>query len=207
MSKQIGIVIALVVLGLIGIVGYKQFNKSAAAPTQDTSNSSQTTIGSGEAMNKGSIKSLFGQGKNVSCTIDYPDSQVQDGTVYVSGSKMRGDFSMMTDGKTADSHMINDGTYIYSWSSVSAQGTKMKVETVEEASQEVNTEQKQNVDLDTEVDYKCAPWSVDNSLFVPPANVQFVDFSESMKQIQKSACDQIPDPDAKAACEKAMGGN
>ncbi len=196
MSKQIGIVIAVVIILLVGIVGYTQLNKS-----------SQQTGSSDEAMSKGSIKSLLGQGKNVNCTINYPGTQGQDGTVYVSGNKMRGDFSMVVDEKTTDSHMINDGTFVYTWSSMSSQGTKMKVEAVEEAAEKAGTEQKQNVDLDAEVDYKCTPWSVETAMFVPPTNIEFIDFSETMKQIPKSACDQITDPETKAACQKAMGGN
>ncbi len=209
MSKKIVIILAVIVILLVGIAGYTKLNKSSSSPVQDTSGSSQQTGTSDETMSKGSIQGLLGQGKNVSCTISYPDAKIQDSKVYISGGKMRGDFSVMTDeNKTVDSHMINDGTYMYSWSSMGSQGTKIKLDSIAEASKKADTTQNQNVDLNKEVDYKCSSWSVDSSMFVPPATIQFMDLSETMKQVQQqSPCDQITDSEAKAACQKAMRGN
>jgi hypothetical protein len=62
------------------------------------------------------------------------------------------------------------------------------------------------------------PWTTDNSLFTPPANIKFTELPSSM--MPKAAvtgtqttpsnkgylCDGITDPEAKAACVNSMGG-
>lgn len=210
MTNQVKIIVAIVVIAaLLGIVAFTQLGKSSKSPQQ--ANVAQETK-STETSAKGSLKSLLGLGKNVNCTFTYPDAG-STGTVYVSGQKMRGDFNMMVEGKQMESHMIQDGTYAYSWTG--SQGAKFKIDQNLKASP-VSGGQQQSVDLEKEVDYKCSPWSADNSKFTVPTDVKFVDMSEMMKQVpaqtgntpggQQSACDQITDPAAKAQCVKALGG-
>lgn len=210
MTNQVKVIIAAVVIAaLLGIVAFTQLGKSSKSP-QETNVAQETKPA--DSTTKGSIKSLLAAGKNVNCTISYPDAG-STGTVYVSGQKMRGDFNMMVEGKPMESHMIQDGTYVYSWTG--SQGAKFKVDETLKASP-VPGGQQQNVDLDKEVDYKCSSWSADNSKFTVPTDVKFVDMSETMKQVptqsgnqgtQPSACDQITDPQAKAACVAATSGN
>lgn len=209
MTNQVKIIVAVVVVAaLLGLVAFTQLGKSSESPQEATVSKESETAQSA----KGSLKSLLGAGKNVNCTFSYPDAG-STGTVYVSGQRMRGDFNMMVEGKTMESHMIQDETYVYSWTG--SQGAKFKIEETLKASP-VPGGQQQNVDLDKEVDYKCSPWAANNSMFSVPTDVTFTDMSEMMKQVpsqtgnqgtQPSACDQITDPQAKAACVSATSGN
>lgn len=215
MSRQIQLAIAAVIVVLLILAGaFYVLGKSKK--TQTETPASQATEAP-ESEQSGSIKSLLSMGKNVACDVSYDmDQNKTSGKVYVSGGKMSGDFSITTaDGKTMDTHMIQDETYIYSWSSIAPQGTKMKIEAADASPTAAPSGQPASLNVDQQVKYKCSPWSVDSSKFTPPSNVQFMDISAVTKtpavQTQpqsggnssSSYCDQLTDPQAKAACVAA----
>ena len=212
------IIIAVIVLLLIGGALYLNLGKSSTNP-KDTGEMQGKTETAGE-MVKGSLKSLFGAGKNVTCTVNNVDNN-GSGTVYVAGNKIRGDFTSKVDDKTIESHFIQDTEFSYLWSSEMEQGIKMKAdlgaeETAMSDNKNSQTSGTEAVDLNKEVDYKCSNWSVDNSKFVPPSNIKFSDMSDlmmpkttpskegAMDKMEGSPCDQLPDAESKAACEKAL---
>ena len=216
MSKRLPIIVGVLVV-IIAVAAVAVFTKSKKS-SQETPVPQQAEETSQEATSKGSIKSLIGLGKNVTCTVTYPSADgTVKGTVYVAGDKrMRGDFISNIEDKEIDSHMIAEGGWNYIWSSASPQGTKMKIE--ENVPTPTPGPQSQNVDVNTQVDYKCSNWSVDNSKFTPPSDIQFLEFSmptiqtpnptNTTNQTQQQAiCDQITDPEAKAACLDATSGN
>ena len=196
---------AIVAVIIIGAAGFFLLKKPAQTP-QESTTTQQTQPE--ESQTKGSIKNLLASGKNETCTVKYPvGEQMGEGTVYVSGKNLRGDFTMTSEGKTFDSHMIQDETFIYSWLSLSPQGAKMKIAELEKVQASPTTE---SVDLDQEVDINCSSWSVDSSKFTPPADVNFMETGTTPTQTQKldkSICDQITEPQAKASCLQSLGGN
>ncbi len=217
MSKRLPLIIAAVVIViLVAAVLAFTLSKKSSKTEQETTVTPNTEEQSQETTSKGSIKSLIGLGKNVTCTVTYPvDNGTAKGTVYVAGDKrVRADFVTNIENKQIDSYMIQDGTWSYIWSSTTPQGIKMKIE---ENMPTPTPGASQNVDLNKEVEYKCSSWSVDSSKFTPPANIQFMDMTQTTQQMQnqadkakentKSVCDQITDPQAKAACLSASGTN
>src|SRR3972149_11176461 len=95
---------AIVAVIIIGAAGFFLLKKPAQTPQESTA-VQQTQPEESQA--KGSIKNLLAAGKNQTCTIKYPaGEQIGEGTVYVSGKNLRGDFTMTSEGKTIDSHMI-----------------------------------------------------------------------------------------------------
>lgn len=203
MSKQLGVIIGVVILALvIGAVAYTQVKK----PQKSSETSMQTSPNTEESISKGSIKSLLSAGKNVTCDITYTDQPGSSGTVYVTGNKMRGDFTVNVNNKAVESHMVSDGAFAYVWST--NQGTKMKIDTLESPAPSA---QSQGTDINKDVDLKCKSWIVDNSKLTPSSDVKFTDLSDFMKPASspsasgtnnssKSYCDQIINPQAKAAC-------
>lgn len=214
MSKQRGIIIAVVViLALLGFFAFSQMKKPVSPADEQTAveQNNSTPVPQQESVSKGSLRSLITAGKNVNCEINYPDGNTK-GTTYISGNKMRGDFTVKgPDNKEIASHMINDGTYAYIWTDTVKTGTKIKIDAVN-PSVSPNA-QSQSADLDAEVNLKCSPWSVDNSKFSVPSDIQFSDLTSVIKnsggsatpKVDKSVCDQIPDPTAKAECIKTLG--
>lgn len=206
MNKQLMIIGGAVVIALLALGAFMVLGKSANAPSQVTEVANQAEQ---EDSSKASIKSLLGMGKNQTCTVNMPAGEGNsEGTVYVSGKNMRMDFTTIAGGSNIEGHMIQDGEFMYSWSSAANQGTKIKISELAMPAGSPSTSQ---VDLDQEIDVNCSDWSVDNSKFTPPADVTFVDFTSTLKQTQTqspgmqtkpntSMCDQITDPQAKAAC-------
>jgi len=69
-----------------------------------------------ELTNKGSFGNLLDLGKTMMCNVSY-DQMESKRTVYTANRKARGDFTVKTtENQTADSHMIIDEMYMYSWS-------------------------------------------------------------------------------------------
>lgn len=218
-SKRLPLIIAvLVIIIVIAAVAVFTLSKKTPKTSEETPAAQQAEEQPAETTSKGSIKSLIGMGKNVTCTVTYPTSDgTVNGTLYVANDKrMRTDFVTTTSqNKQIDSHMIQDQGWSYIWSSASPQGTKMKIE--ENVPTPTPGLQNQNVDVNTEVEYKCSDWSVDNSKFTPPSNIQFLETGQPINQTpsgtnttnqsQKAICDQITDPQAKAACIEATSGN
>lgn len=209
--KRFGIIAAVIVILLIGgAVAYMKFGAQQSpqtnAPVAQQKESEENSM-------VGTLKSLLSGGKNVTCSVSYTGEQESTGTVYVSDKKMAGDFTVTVEDKKMNSHMINDGEFVYVWSDDQTQGIKMSVT-------EVNVtpppgQENQAVDLNKEANINCDTWAVDTGKFTPPVNVTFSDMtdlmmpktspSESMmEKTDTSVCDQITDPSAKTACEKAM---
>lgn len=203
MNKNLFIGIA--VLLLLG-GGYFYFSKSPASPIK------KATSG----LIKGNIQDLFEKGTNMTCTFKYvEDENTSEGTIYVSGKKMRGNFSLrQADGAAFASNVIRDETYGYTWMEGQAQGTKIKIETSEEILEESSENNKKNelFALDNkDIDYDCKPWSVDNSMFTPPTNVKFQDISSQVKQMKEvtgleaeSQCDSCTQFTNKMAREQCL---
>ena len=130
---------------------------------------------------KGSFRSLLALGKNTQCSFtSVKDGVTSSGTVYIAASgSMRGDFTSESSSGTQTSSMILKDGYSYVWSG--SQGAKMNVATSASGSAGASAQTQQSVDLDSQVDYDCAAWSVDESKFTLPSGVNFLDIEAMMK--------------------------
>ncbi len=119
----------------------------------------------------GSLAELAARGGSWKCTVDITTAQsVSSGITYSSGGKVRGDFTTKVQGYgNVESHMITDGTDVYTWTSVTPQGFKTKMstpgETAVTSGQAVNTNQPYT--------YDCESWTTDVSVFVIPSDITF----------------------------------
>jgi len=209
MNKQL--LIGIGALLLIG-GGYFLYQQSSGAPATNQAVSGAI---------KGSLQDLFARGANLQCTFKYDDeNNMTDGTVYLSGKKMRGDFALsQSDGKSMQSHVIRDDVYGYTWLEGQKQGTKIKIETSEKITKDQEGEKDGELfALDNkDVDYDCKAWNVDNSMLKPPANINFQDISAQVEQIQENTqqvneskcatCNQAPAGTAKEQCLEALNCN
>ncbi len=208
----IGIIAAVVVLGAI-FFATRGNNSSDVA-----SDSSSADSASGASMENTTIKSLIAGEGSRKCTFKTTEAGVESsGTVYAGGGKMRGDFTSTIEGKETMSHMIYDGTTSYIWMDGQATGFKMALD----AEQTASAEQNQSVDVNKNYEFDCDSWSVDNSKFEVPGNVEFSDFSAmagaaasanaaagtagstDTKALQQAACNNLPEA-AKAQCLAAI---
>lgn len=172
----------LIGLAVVVILGgaYFLFSKPAA-PAQNAAQGNQAAgqntgqAASGNGAFTGSLADLVGRGGDWKCTFGAQGNGYSStGTTYVSGGKMRSDFSSKIQqvNQTVDSHMIQDGGFVYVWTSLAKQGFKAKATL---GTKDASTQfQAQGVNIDQKYNYNCAPWTVDASLFVLPKEVTFV---------------------------------
>jgi hypothetical protein len=195
--KKIG-VMALLAL-LVAVLAYfamfyvpfsetEQVNESVTRPLDIES---ETVPVSDVLRGSGSLDELRQQGKDMECTISYSanaDATVVEGTYFVSDGRMRGDFLTETPDLTGQvlSSMIITGTTTYFWSEIEGEKYGMKAEVSALAGSD--TAANEPVPLDQPVDYECKPWqTVDNTIFVPPGDVLFQDFSALMESGMEEA--------------------
>lgn len=164
-----------------------------------------------------SAKEIMKSGKSLDCTFSFTDADqgaIQSGRFYVDGPKARFrsemEITMNSTGQKIKSYMITDGDYGYSWNSIDAK-TGFKINLNEPASTENIDKNSQKIeDLNQRIDFDCRNWPVDNSKFILPTGIEFRDLSAAMKSLSLPAnaaacsiCDQIPNAEIKAECQKA----
>jgi hypothetical protein len=212
--KKNWIAIIVIFVILIAIGAYLKFgsastSKKGSVISEKPKTTQENTI-------SGTLKSLLSGGKTETCTITYPDNE-GSGTIYVDGKKFSGEFTIKgTTGEEIKGHTVSDGTYVYFWSDNNDKGMKMKIDVA--TSQQTETQQQGNVNLNQKVSYKCTPGVADKSKFTIPSNIQFMDLTNLIKpsgapavtgetnqpQVGNSPCDSIANAEAKAACENAI---
>ena len=208
MSKTVIGAIVVVILAAGGWYVYSQKGGTGAAMMQ-------TNTETPSAMQ--SMKDLVASGVSQKCDFTEPQSGT-NGTIYIAGGKVRGDFSSKTQAGTIAGHMISDGTTVNTWMDGMSQGFKSSFTA---SAAPGNTDSQKGLDPDKKTDYKCSPWSADQSKFQLPSGITFTDMSAMMqgsmkagadikagampgKAAQCSACDMAPEPQ-KSQCRQALG--
>ena len=201
MNKKILLVAAAVLLLGVGGYFYTKTQKSGG-------NGGKSEVSSGMK----SLKDLLSSGVAQKCTFSTTDeSGVSEGTTYVAGGKVRGDFTTTASGKKTASHTIVDGKTSYIWTDGEKNGFKMTVEETEAGAEDKDAPvpqetSVQETDLNQKTDYKCSAWVPDSSLFVPPTNVTFTDFSEMFKPSASPGA-QGGNSSQCAYCDSLSGGD
>lgn len=174
-------IIGLVVGALV--IGAAVFVFTGTAPSEVGENARKIDAGSMQKnTGSGSLKNLFGMTGSFICTVSSDvASGLASGTVYVSDGKVRGDFTTQANGATVAVHMIQTEGYMYNWSDAYPQGVKIKTD-VEGATGE-QVPMSDMFDANANINYSCDPSTVDTNMFVPPANIEFMDLGAMMKNI------------------------
>jgi hypothetical protein len=130
--------------------------------------------------------------------------------IYIDGERVRmdgqGGFIPQEGAQGSQGSMINDGAWVYMWDDVEKKGFKTPVEEddVMEEDIDVDVEMEESGEYSVEeliaqsqeenVEYSCEKWKVDEAVFIPPTDVEFVDLSQMMQQFDPSALDgQMPE--------------
>ncbi len=173
----------------------------------------------------GTIFDLSGLGQDYECTFSEDDEMGKiEGTVYVSGNKTRGDYKLsMADAAEVTVHDIGDEEWFYMWSSLDSNGSKIKIgemKRITKAGVDADAaaegaEESASAPVDTSHEFNCVKWSVDESKFEIPSDIDFMDMTEVMigvveeseggiaEGVQEEVCDvcnAIPDGETKDDC-------
>ena len=165
-----------------------------------------------ESKVKTSLKELITKAKPVKCTYKLEsENGGTSGITYVFGGKVRSDFVQKIPGeKDIESHFIKDGDWTYTWSSTSESGIKVKREDESDDYPDEGEGKVNYKDMDTEMDYSCKGWLVDNSVFEIPKNIEFKDLNAEMNKAKESmksmcgTCEMISDEKEKLECRESL---
>ncbi len=183
MNNKVLWVVGLIIVVAVAAYLMMSTKKTGNQPTNNgtTSNSVKNDKSEPEQVTKASsLKDLIALGTSQKCTFS---SEGSEGTMYVAGGKSRGDFSTTAAGSTSKGHMMFDGKMSYVWMDGQTQGYKMSLDSVDgnkPTNAPTNTPTQSGVDYDKQMDYSCEKWSADNSMFVLPSNVEFLDIAAMM---------------------------
>lgn len=179
------IVIAVLVLGVGGYFFLSQQDKI-------TPQGVSTVVPSEES--KGmftSIKDALSKSLSLECT--YTDEKGTTSKTYIKAGAVRTEVSAKGDTET-QTYMIMKDKKIYSWNPITKEGTLIELTSFDITPKVIPTGamKEESVQKDDEKEsilaqiekYKdaCKPATVADSLFVPPTDVTFQDFSKMMKQ-------------------------
>lgn len=209
MNKQLLAIIGIIVVVAAGVLIWKN---------QGSDSGDQV---SGERITgSNSLTALLALNKNLVCTFNHEDeSGRQSGTVYIAGAKMNGEFTITDNEGTSNAFMVRDDEYQYLWGDEFEQGIKFQIAAMANFEQSETGQSQEGVDMDENYDVDCDSWRADNSKFVPPSDVEFVDFTaqaqaaaemmqslpaEGMPQIDASICDQVPAGTAREQCVASL---
>lgn len=181
---------------------------------QPASQSSQDYVGPVEVTpdtsTNSSIQDLLTMGKAQRCSfVMESEGTVTKGVVYIDKKRFRNELSVQSQGGDESiNYMIGDGEAYYWWQKDNLQGTKMVVAelppTQQQATEspEVVTDTGESMvgNLATNYTYDCQNWSVDESFFVVPTTVTFLDLGKQAGELQQQA-DEVLES-ACAICSK-----
>lgn len=172
----------------------------------------------------GSLKELIDRGQASKCTFQMDMEGIEtEAVVYIAGQKSYSEMETKDNtGKTYKTYSIIDGEWMYTWSTMTpGTGLKMNLKEMEEMGEEYEDDQEAKSEFDyqknyeQEFEYKCQNWLQDNSKFVPPANIEFTDWSQLMKDFTEEMntsmgdlcgnCDVISDEEQRKECRESLG--
>lgn len=174
-----------VIVGLLLVIGagaaaYLLLGKGTEAPSETASSGAVEEVSAGPTT--GSLVDLARRSGSWKCTVDTTaltgaGAAISSGVVHVLNGSVRADFTTTVPGMgPMESHMITDGAYTYTWTSMMPRGFKMKVDTTQ-AAPESNTAAPSGEGMDARqsYSYECEKASPDTALFTPPSSVSFVE--------------------------------
>ena len=186
--------IIVVVVLLLGVGGY--------FVTQRSSNSSMNSNGAGSSPFS-SIQDALSKSLSLQCT--FTDEDGRETKTYIKAGAVRTDF---TGTKSAESgSMIFKDKKMYTWNSETKEGFMMEVPDVKITPSQTTTSDKATNPADALAmieKYKdsCKPATVADSLFTPPSDIKFTDFSNMMKQFTQPTGGAINEESVKDLMEK-----
>lgn len=194
-TKTIVIGIALLLVAAGGYYLVNSGTESAALPEAENNNvHSVDAEVSDRQQGRGALMAFLGLGRTVMCTFSHEDTEngfSSDGEFYFDGTSKRFRVDSTTRGESDSyvTHMINDGEFAYVWSEGEDETFAMKMSA--DIHSDVETQDfdgpgesdNRQVNLEEEVEYDCDSWRVDNSLFVPPTNIEFMDMASMMENM------------------------
>jgi hypothetical protein len=167
----VGVIIVLVIIVVV--------MSTAGKSTTNNVSVTHTTA----AVAQQSLHDLIGSGITQTCTFSIAattaTSSSMTGTIYTASENMYGDFVKTSSaGKVTSAHMIVISGEDYLWSDALSRGIKMPWSA---ANSTALAAKYGSIDMEQPATYSCTSWTPDQSKFIPPTDIQFIDISKYMQ--------------------------
>lgn len=145
-----------------------------------------------EVNEKKSLKELLDLGTAQKCTFEVnQEGQITKGEIIIKDNKFKQSTEITSNEGMMKVYSISDGQYFYSWNdAIKGSGSKMKIEAVETTPEE-NTQKQENVNWEEKLDYKCNPATLTDADLALPTDIEFVDLSEMMNNLQNMSPEEL----------------
>lgn len=167
-------------------VSSQQTESSRATPQSESFNESEAEAPE-EVSGTGSFAELLTRGQSLRCDIQVNDPEMgpTTGVTYIDGGaeRMRSDVDMQADGMAVEASTIVKDDMMYTWSSGDMGEFAIKMTLSDDTSDAPtpDTAEQSAVSMDQDVEYTCAPWSVEESMFTLPSGVEFQSMDQMMQ--------------------------
>jgi hypothetical protein len=186
-------ILGALALAVVGFAAFALFGSGPTEPAVTSTGSAPAEVQPSDATadqpltGRGSLNDLMALSADLECELRYQPSDQSasvDGTYFVSNGQMRADFLVWSAelGNQVSSMIVrSDTTYV--WSEIDGETYGMSFETALLQEGENEVADSAVVSMDDEVEYTCRAWrNVDPSVFLPPSDVRFQDYSDLMQQ-------------------------
>lgn len=187
-QKGVSTVVIVVILAIILLAAGAFFmmkkpvpstSDSSTTPEKMESTKTEPTVSTGEM--SGTFDELVGKGQSLECDFVLPSSDGKPnpfgtGKLYTTGSKGRSMMKGNTSGMSMEANAIYKDGVAYSWVKVgeTTMGFKFDKDKMKEMSSGMTPQQKQQGEqFRQKMNFKCKPWTPDESKFILPTGVEF----------------------------------
>ncbi len=174
-SKSIvGVIVAFVVIG----GGYYFYSQSSMS-SDEMMEGDEMSSGTDSQMEgkKMAFESFIKQGGSYVCTVHQNvEGTESEGTVYISGGNIRGEFNSTVQGMAMSTSLIVKDGYSYTWTSMMpSMGFKAPVDQGAGGDTSAGTSGSYSWNAQQIGDYNCEVWPADASKFALPSGVTFTE--------------------------------
>ncbi len=178
MNKTVLSILGVVVIIAAVAIFITKGKPQSASQNTNQPGQTQNTNTSGKKM---AFSDFAKQGGSYKCTvtqyIDQGMTQSTEGTVYLDGGKIRGEYSTKVQGMSIDTSVIVRDGFAYTWTSMSPTGYKIAVK---DQAGDTNASANGSYSWNDKMigDYNCESWSADQSKFAVPTSVTFQEIQQ-----------------------------
>lgn len=178
----VGVVVIVGVIAVLVMRGESSPTKGVGTPPPGVIDTVETDTKPETIQGSGTFANLFALGRSLECTFQFKDDGglATEGTSFFDGTQMRVDSMYQSEGETFTSNMISNGQVMYVWSTTAEGSFAMKMPVPQEgvtSNTEPVDQSQGGLNPQSKVLYDCKPWTVDGSVFIPPAEIDFMDMT------------------------------
>jgi len=180
MSKTL---ISFLVVGVVLVGGYFAYDSQKKENSEVTENEINEVKNEDTTAKPAGKKMAFSQfikqdKGSYKCEVSQAMSDIEsNGTIYMNGGNMRGDFNTIAEGRNMNSSFIMMGGYTYNWSNLAPMGVKVKVD-MDGGNSSAEASGTYSWNAEQIGDYNCEPWLVDEGTFELPDGVNFTEIKQ-----------------------------